>query len=131
MKAWDDLVSDPNISIYLTRVSEWYLDMGVKIEKFDKDGRIEIKNTMTLNEKFKDITAEQYKVFSDLGWYAGCLSLNVDVFEEKVEWLEHLLADGCLEPDVIAKRLEKNRKKLLDYQQRLVKFVTPKIKLNE
>lgn len=125
MKAWEDLVNDPNISIYLTRTSEWYLDMGIKIEKFDEDGRIEIKNTMTTNEKFKDITAEQYKVFEDLGWYAGCLSINVDVWEERIEWLQHLLETGCLEPDVIARRLEKYRKKLLQYQQRLVKFVTP------
>ena len=125
MKAWQDLENDPHISIYRTRLSEWYIDMGVKIEKFDKDGRIEIKNTMTPTEQYKDITAQQLKVFNDLGWQAGCLSLNVDVFEQKVEWLEHLLETGCLDPETIAKRLEKNREKLLYYQQRLVKFVTP------
>lgn len=131
MKAWHDLESNPYISLYQTRLSLWYLDMGVKIEKFDKDGRIEIKNTMTPTEKFKDVTAEQFKVFNDLGWYAGCLSLNIDMLEEKVDWYNHLLETGCLDPSDVARRLEKNKQRLLDYQQRLTKFVTPLIKSNE
>ena len=125
MKAWHDLTNDPYISLYQTRVSKWYIDMGVKIERFDKDGRIEIKNTMTPTESYKDLTAEQLKVFDDLGWYAGCISLNVDVLEEKVEWYKHLLETGCLDPTAISRRLIKNQEKLLQYQQKLVKFVTP------
>ncbi len=125
MKAWNDLVNNPHISLYHTRVSLWYIDMGVKIEKFDEDGRIEIKNTMTPTEYYKDLTAEQLKVFDDLGWYAGCISLNVDVLEEKVEWYKHLLETGCLDPTAISRRLIKNQEKLLQYQQKLVKFVTP------
>jgi hypothetical protein len=80
---------------------------------------------MTPNESYKDLTAEQLKVFTDLGWQAGCVSLNVDVLEMRVDWLEHLLETGCLDPDTIKRRLEKNRERLLYYQQRLVKFVTP------
>lgn len=125
MKAWNDLVNNPHISLYHTRVSLWYIDMGVKIEKFDEDGRIEIKNTMTPTEYYKDLTAEQLKVFDDLGWYAGCISLNIDVLEEKVEWYKHLLETGCLDPTAISRRLIKNQEKLLQYQQKLVKFVTP------
>ena len=124
MKAWNDLVNNPHISLYHTRVSLWYIDMGVKIEKFDEDGRIEIKNTMTPTEYYKDLTAKQLKVFDDLGWYAGCISLNVDVLEEKVEWYKHLLETGCLDPTAISRRLIKNQEKLLQYQQKLVKFVT-------
>lgn len=125
MKAWNDLVNNPHISLYHTRVSLWYIDMGVKIERFDEDGRVEIKNTMTPTEYYKDLTAEQLKVFDDLGWYAGCISLNVDVLEEKVEWYKHLLETGCLDPTAISRRLIKNQEKLLQYQQKLVKFVTP------
>lgn len=125
MKAWNDLVNNPHISLYHTRVSLWYIDMGVKIERFDEDGRVEIKNTMTPTEYYKDLTAEQLKVFDDLGWYAGCISLNVDVLEEKVEWYKHLLETGCLDPAAISRRLIKNQEKLLQYQQKLVKFVTP------
>lgn len=125
MKAWQDLENNPYISLYHTRVSLWYLDMGVKIERFDEDGRIEIKNTMTPTEYYKDLTAEQFKVFNDLGWYAGCISLNIDVLEEKVEWCNHLLETGCLDPEAISRRLAKNQEKLLQYQQKLVKFVTP------
>lgn len=131
MKAWNDLANDPYISLYQTRVSKWYIDMGVKIERFDEDGRVEIKNTMTPTESYKDLTAEQLKVFNDLGWYAGCISLNVDVLEQRIEWFEELLETGCVDPEGIEKRLEKNRERLLYYQQRLVKFVTPKIKSNE
>jgi hypothetical protein len=125
MKAWEDLETNKYISLYSTRLSKWYLDMGVKIERFDDDGRIEIKNTMTPTDSFKDITPDQLKVFEDLGWEAGCLSLNVDVLEERVEWFEHLLEAGVHDTETITRRLEKNREKLLYYQQRLVKFVTP------
>jgi len=65
MKAWKDLEENPHVSLYHTRVSLWYLDMGVKIEKFDEDGKIDIKNTMTPNEKFYDVSDDEYKIFKD------------------------------------------------------------------
>lgn len=126
MKAWEDLESNPYVSLYHTRVSLWYLDMGVKIEKFDEDGRIEIKNTMTPNEKFRDVNDIEREVFEKQGWEAGCLNVNINVLEQKIEWQEHLLSTNCLiGPETMQKKLEKNREKLLYYQQRLVKFVTP------
>lgn len=123
MKAWHDLETNPHISIYRTRLSEWYIDMGVKIEKFDEDGRIEIKNTMTLNEKFDNISDDEREVFDQQGWIAGCLKVNIDMLKRKIEWQEHLQQEGCFDTETIT--LKKNRVKLLDYQQRLVKFVTP------
>ena len=124
MKAWQDLETNPYISLYRTRVSLWYLDMGVKIEKFDD--RIEIKNTMTPNEKFYDISDEEWQVFEKQGWVAGCLNININVINQKIEWQEHLINSNCISsPEAMHKKLEKNREKLLDYQQRLVKFVTP------
>jgi hypothetical protein len=48
------------------------------------------------------------------------------VLEHKLEWQEHLLESNCLVgPETMQKKIEKNKEKLLDYQQRLVKFVTP------
>lgn len=124
MKAWQDLESNPHISLYHTRLSLWYLDMGVKIEKFDD--RIEIKNTMTPNEKFRDINDDEREVFDKQGWEAGCLTVNINVLEQKIEWQEHLLNSNCLSgPETMHKKIQKNRDKLLYYQQRLVKFVTP------
>lgn len=124
MKAWQDLENDPHISLYRTRVSKWYLDMGIKIEKFNEDGRIEVKNTMTPGEMFKDLSEDDLKLFEEKGWMVGCLTMNVGILKEKIEWLEHLIVDSNVDPASIQKRLEKNREKLLDYQQRLTKFVT-------
>lgn len=126
MKAWEDLESNPHISLYHTRLSMWYLDMGVKIEKFDEDGRIEIKNTMTPTEYFEDIGDDERKIFEKQGWMAGCLNVNINVLERKLEWHEHLLeSNSIIGVETMQRRIEKNREKLLDYQQRLVKFVTP------
>ena len=126
MKAWEDLESNPHISLYHTRLSLWYLDMGVKIEKFDEDGRIEIKNTMTPNEKFRDVNDIEREVFEKQGWEAGCLNVNINVLESKLEWQEHLLSTNCLiGTETMQRKIEKNKEKLLYYQQRLVKFVTP------
>ena len=124
MKAWQDLESNPYISLYHTRLSLWYLDMGVKIEKFDD--RIEIKNTMTPNEKFRDVGDDEREVFEKEGWEAGCLTVNINVLEQKIEWQEHLLDSNCITGvETMHKKIQKNRDKLLYYQQRLVKFVTP------
>jgi hypothetical protein len=126
MKAWQDLEENPHVSLYHTRVSLWYLDMGVKIEKFDEDGRIEIKNTMTLNEKFNDIGDDELEIFEKQGWIIGCLNVNINTLQRKIEWQEHLLGSSCLTgPETMQKKLKTNREKLLDYQQRLTKFVTP------
>jgi hypothetical protein len=126
MKAWQDLEENPHVSLYHTRVSLWYLDMGVKIEKFDEDGRIEIKNTMTLNEKFNDIGDDELEIFEKQGWVIGCLNVNINTLQRKIEWQEHLLGSSCLTgPETMQKKLKTNREKLLDYQQRLTKFVTP------
>lgn len=126
MKAWEDLESNPYVSLYHTRVSMWYVDMGVKIEKFDEDGRIEIKNTMTPNEKFRDVSKDEWEIFENQGWEVGCLNVNINALEQKIEWQEHLLSSNCLNaPETMQKKIEKNREKLLYYQQRLVKFVTP------
>jgi hypothetical protein len=126
MKAWQDLEENPHVSLYHTRVSLWYLDMGVKIEKFYEDGRIEIKNTMTLNEKFNDIGDDELEIFEKQGWVIGCLNVNINTLQRKIEWQEHLLGSSCLTgPETMQKKLKTNREKLLDYQQRLTKFVTP------
>ena len=108
MKAWQDLETNPHISIYRTRLSEWYIDMGVKIEKFDEDGRIEIKNTMTPNEKFRDIGDDELEIFEKQGWEAGCLNVNINVLERKLEWQEHLLESNCLiGPETMQRKIEK------------------------
>ena len=125
MKAWEELEENPHISLYWTRVSKWYLDMGIKIEKFNEDGRVEIKNTMVAGEMFKSLNDEEMKIFEEKGWMVGCLTMNIEVLKEKIEWLEYLITHSSVDPKSIERRIKKNNEKLLDYQQRLVKFVTP------
>jgi hypothetical protein len=120
MKAWNDLLS--KVKPYQTNNSEYYIDMGVKIERFDKDGRIEIKNTMTPSENFERVTANQLKVFSDLGWEVGCITVNIDVLKKKIGLQEYLLTTEAVDKEALRKRVEKNNEKLLEFQQMLVNF---------
>jgi hypothetical protein len=120
MKAWNDLQKDRKM--YLTRDSEYYIDMGVKIERFDKDGRIEIKNTMTSSEQFEHITFDQFMIFNDVGWTQGCITVNIDVLKKKIELQEYLATTEAIDKEAIIRRIEKNNIKLLEYQQMLVNF---------
>jgi hypothetical protein len=120
MKAWNDLLEE--VKLYQTNNSEYFIDMGVKIERFDKDGRIEIKNTMTPSENFEKVTANQLKVFSDLGWKVGCITVNIDVLKKKIGLQEYLLTTEAVDKEVLRKRVEKNNEKLLEFQQMLVNF---------
>jgi len=120
MKAWNDLQRD--VKLYQTRDSEYYIDMGVKIERFDKDGRIEIKNTMTPSEQFDHITFDQFNIFNDVGWTQGCIAVNIDVLKKKIELQEYLLTTEAVDKEMLRKRVEKNNVKLLEFQQMLVNF---------
>ena len=83
MKAWDDLVKSKEMSIYTTRDSEYYIDYGVKIERFD-DGRIEVKNTMTRGDMFEDVDENILTFFNEDGWIDGCMHLNIKVYQDKL-----------------------------------------------
>lgn len=84
MKAWDDLESDPNVSLYWTGDerdpdSHWYMDHGIKIEKF-KDGHIELSNAMIAGDFYKPLTKDQVSVFEDKGWLRGCYNVCIDMY---------------------------------------------------
>ena len=90
MKAWDDLVNNKDKSLYTTRNSEYYIDHGVKIERFD-DGRIEVKNMMTHGEMFEDVDENILTFFNDEGWISGCMNLNIQVYQDKLQRLNELI----------------------------------------
>ena len=48
MKAWNDLISDKYVTMYTTERSMYYIDKGVRIERFNESGDIIVQNTMTL-----------------------------------------------------------------------------------
>lgn len=83
MKAWDDLVKSKEMSIYTTRDSDYYIDYGVKIERFN-DGRIEVKNTMTRGDMFEDVDENILTFFNEDGWIDGCMHLNIKVYQDRL-----------------------------------------------
>ena len=121
MKAWDELLEN-NVKFCQTRVSEYFIDMGVKIERFDKDGLIVIKNTMTHSEKFENISPSQMVYFQDQGWHIGCCVVNIDVLKAKIEVIKYTMTTNYPDKEANERRLQKNNEKLLHYQQMLVNF---------
>lgn len=126
MRAWDDLVNDEEKSLYWTEDSDWYLDMGVKIERFHKDGRIEIKNVMTSTEKFEDVNDKFLKVFETEGWFIGCVKLNIDVHQRKLmranELVRISISNGNERMvDIFKQRREVIQKKIHKYRNLLTK----------
>ena len=89
MRAWDELAKSR--SLYWTSESDWYIDHGVKIERFHEDGRIEIKNVMTTKEKFEDVSSEVFSLFDKEGWMAGCMHLNIEVYQSKLFNINNLI----------------------------------------
>jgi hypothetical protein len=86
MKAWKDIEDDPHRSIYLTSYSQWYLEHGVKIERFN-DGRVSIKNTMISPDRYRDVTPDQYQIFEADGWEIGAFKVCYDTYKAKIDRL--------------------------------------------
>jgi pyruvate/2-oxoglutarate/acetoin dehydrogenase E1 component len=63
----------------------WYVNHGVKIEKFLDTGDIVIHNTMTNSDHYEEVTEDQYMIFRNLGWEIGCCCVNIDVIEYRME----------------------------------------------
>lgn len=119
MKAWDDLIA--SVRVYTTIRSEYYIDNGVKIERFN-DGSFKIKNVMGNFDKFTDVTDEQLSIFNNVGWDVGCLNVNIDFLKERNSLLSYLMTTDGVDKESISKRIIKNNEKLLHYKQELVKF---------
>ncbi len=84
MKAWDDLVNNKELSLWTTDDSEWYLDTGAKIERFN-DGRIVIKNVLSRGDNFTDPTVCQMYYFENSGWDAGRYKICVDEYRRRIK----------------------------------------------
>lgn len=70
-------------SPWKTANSEWMVDVGAKIEKFN-NGLIVIKNTITRGENYQDLTRNQLEFFKCHGWTAGRLRVCVDMYRERL-----------------------------------------------
>lgn len=126
MRAWNDLIFDKYVTMYTTEKSMYYIDKGIRIERFNESGDIVVQNTMTNSERFEKVTPEQYEVFETLGWYPGILRVNIDIIDSKLIKVNYQmkLAINNNEP---TEKISANRKKLLlkyfEYKKRFNKFV--------
>lgn len=126
MKAWNDLISDKYVTMYTTEGSLYYIDKGIRIERFNKSGDIIVQNTMTNSEKFVKVTPQQYEVFENLGWYPGILRVNIDIIDSKllkVNYLMKLAINNEQPTEKIYADREKLLLKYFEYKKRFNKFV--------
>ena len=126
MKAWNDLISDKYVTMYTTEGSLYYIDKGIRIERFNKSGDIIVQNTMTNSEKFVKVTPQQYEVFENLGWYPGILRVNIDIIDSKLIKINYLMK-LALNNEQPTEKIYADREKLLlkyfEYKKRFNKFV--------
>ena len=126
MRAWNDLISDKYVTMYTTETSLYYIDKGVRIERFNKSGDIIVQNTMINPEKFVKVTLEQYIVFENLGWEPGILKVNIDYIDSKLLKVNYQMKLALNNEEPIEK-IYANREKLLlkyfEYKKRFNKFV--------
>lgn len=126
MKAWNDLISDKYVTMYTTERSLYYIDKGIRIERFNDGGDIIVQNTMTNSEKFVKVTPEQYEVFDTLGWYPGILRVNIDIIDSKLLKVNYSIK-LALNNEHPVEKLMNDREKLLlkyfEYKKRFNKFV--------
>jgi len=126
MKAWSDLISDKYVTMYTTERSMYYIDKGIRIERFNDSGDIIVQNTMTNSEKFIKVTPQQYDVFENLGWYPGILRVNIDIIDSKLLKVNYQMKLALNNEQPIEK-ISADREKLLlkyfEYKKRFNKFV--------
>lgn len=126
MKAWNDLISDKYVTMYETERSLYYIDKGVRIEKFNQTGDILVQNTMTNSDKFEKVTPEQYEVFDKMGWYPGVLQVNIDTISDRIVKIDYRIRMAINNNEPV-EFMKKTRDKLLskhfEYSKRFNKFV--------
>ena len=128
MKAWED-VNRQIRSLYRTAYSEWYIDRGVKIERFTKDESVVIKNTMTYTDSYDDITPEQLHIFTNMGWEAGVVMVNIQTNDKKVEYYNCLMRHAILDNDTaqidnVLRKREELLKKNVDFRLEFNKLLS-------
>ena len=126
MRAWIDLLSDKYVTMYTTERSLYYIDKGIRIERFNDGGDILVQNTMTNSEKFVKVTPEQYEVFENIGWEPGVLRVNIDIIEAKLIKVNYQMK-LALNNEQPTEKISTDREKLLlkyfEYKKRFNKFV--------
>ena len=126
MKAWSDLKSRSHVTFIQTGKSEFYINHGVKIERFN-NGRIEVKNTMTNNDHYDDVPYEILQIFNDVGFDHGAYAVCSHVHKRRADKIMYniSLAEREERFDVADRLRESHHKvfnKYLDYEERISKL---------
>lgn len=123
MKAWTDL--EKSVSFYWTGDREnpkslWYIDHGIKIEKF-LDGKIELNNAMVSGDFYRPVSNEYRKVFEHEGWLAGCYEMCIDTYTYRMLNVIDLIKKHPEEIDLLKRKenIEKKLKRYLDLRELL------------
>lgn len=95
MKAWKDLKA--TVSLYRTGLdaeptSYWYLDHGVKIERFEEDGHFEIHNVMLAGDHYEKVSDAEYSVFRKDGWLPGCYQVCINTYNRRLDKINYLIS---------------------------------------
>jgi hypothetical protein len=77
MKAWSDLVNNPDRKLYSTSRSEYWIENGIRIERFT-NGKIEINNCLTPGDDFDRVRGAEMSLFRDYGWDVGMYNICVN-----------------------------------------------------
>lgn len=126
MKAWEEIENDPHISLYETLKSQYYIDHGCKIERFN-DGRFELKNLMTNSDHYEDVPEDIVEVFAEDGWLIGAFTMCAHVYKTRAHKVAYLVERAKInENDELVDRLlgtyERLKKKYEDYEMRIEKI---------
>lgn len=97
MKAWQELESDPNVSLWWygeerAPTVHYYIDHGVRISKDVETGLIEVKNAQLSDEHYSSVTDEQYEVFKNYGWLPGCYTVCIDTCKNRLIKVNYLIS---------------------------------------
>lgn len=79
MKAWNDITEQH--TPWLTSEGEYFIDMGVKIERLH-DGAFRIYNANLSN--FEEVSQDQYEIFDRHGFKPGAYRVMMDYLVDQV-----------------------------------------------
>lgn len=110
MKAWEEIEQLHARFICETINGKFYIDGGLRIEK-KNDGTFVLKNTMTNNDHYEEVTQEVWNACENDGWKHGVYLNAMSVNNRRLEKVNYLvdLAYGYENTDKLTSLLERKR----------------------
>ena len=108
MKAWEDVEERYGPKLYSTKVSRYWIQDGIKIEKFNS-GEIILKNYNVPGDISEPVGEKHMDMFINAGWEAGICSVCIEVFTVKMNQAKINLKESSSD------RERKTRQKRYDF----------------